>query len=773
MTLNELWHRLKNDIAFRVGTVYAGASWFVVEALDTLGVGPETVRRWALVLAVGFLVVVPVVWLLDRQRRRAGTDAVAAGASGRLGRRGTRRWAAAVVVLFAVAVGLWAFRSRLSGGPVPEAATRLAVLPFQATGSEEVREYGVGMVNLLSAALSDVGGIRTVPSQTVLARVDGGSVPTLEDQLALGAALDAASVLTGTITTFGGNVRINGAIRVVPTGEELATAEVQGPLTEILSLTDRLGVELLRELWRSRAPLPTVRASALTTSSPAALSAFLRGEAFLRALREDSAFHFFERATQLDSTFAMAWLRLADAAGWVVRENDERRLYWAGRALQFIDRLPEREASLVRAYHLRLSGSLAAIDSLVLYAARYPDDPMGQFELGDVRFHTAQLGLHTDEDITRPFLEASRLDPNLALGLVHVLDMTLDHGDSAAFHSALERFARVAPAERVESFHAQARVRWAPTASLLATLAAELKPLHPVRQRTQINHLIGALGNRVRLDPTVPPRAYDAGLDTILSYFGEDRYFQRRALQLRGIHFGTLGMADSVTAVMDRWLALREPSEGPPMPRNVFRAMLRAGEAAEGGLPFQAVAPDVALLEQHLDSLPTLSLVLTGYYAAAGTPERARGLKLPPLEMLAPPGADTVAVRLGAGGIMAIMRGDTTRGLRDFEASLERIGTIGALDPGWRQYGEVLSTIPERRAQAIRILRYQTVHTAVNTGQSFLSLARALEQDGDRAGAREAYGHVLRLWNQADEHRHAARAEAARALERLAGEPPR
>ena len=767
MALNELWQKLKDDVAFRVGTIYAGASWFVVEALDTLGVGPETVRRWALLLGVGFLLVVPVVWLLDRRRRSAtGTDRRVIG--GVPGRRGTRGWAAAVLVLFVVAVGLWAFRARLSGGPVPAAATRLAVLPFQATGSAEVREYGVGMVNLLSAALSDVGGIRTVPSQTVLARAAGGDVLTLEDHLAVGAALDAGSVLTGTITAFGASVRINGVIRVVPTGEELATAEVQGPVADILALTDRLGVDLLRELWRSRAPLPTVRASALTTSSPAALSAFLRGEAFLRALQEDSAIHFFERATELDSTFAMAWLRLADAAGWATSESNDRRLYWAGRALQLADRLPEREASLVRAYHLRLTGSLAAIDSLTLYAARYPDDPMGQYELGDVRFHTAQIGLHTDAEIIGPFLEATRLDPNLALGLVHVLDMTLDQGDSAAFNAALDRFARVASADRVESFRAQARVRWAPTESLLAAFGAELAPLNPTQQRAQINFLTGALGNRVRLDPTVSPRAYDAGLDSILRYFGDDRYFQRRARNLRGIHFGTLGMADSAAIAMDRWLELLDPSEGPPLPRPVLRAVVRVSEAADGGLPFAAVAADVALLEQHLESAPPLSMVLADYYAAAGMTERVRRLKLPPLEMLAPPGADTSGMRLGLGGIMAILQGDTARGLRDLEAGLQRTGTLQALDPGWRQYGEVLATMPERRTQAIRILRYQTVHTAVNTGRTFLSLARALELDGDRAGAREAYGHVLRLWHHADEHRHAERAEAARALERLA-----
>jgi hypothetical protein len=156
--------------------VYAGASWFIVEAADTLGAPTSAIRMVALGLAALFLVLIPLLWFRERaaQRRAAAESSdmhwgVGTGAPRRR-RRGTKRWLATTLGLAVLAAGLWSFRSRLSAGDVPEAATRLAVLPFHATGSDDVREFGIGMVDLLTTALSDVGGIRTVSSRTVLQR---------------------------------------------------------------------------------------------------------------------------------------------------------------------------------------------------------------------------------------------------------------------------------------------------------------------------------------------------------------------------------------------------------------------------------------------------------------------------------------------------------------------------------------------------------------------------------------------------------------------------
>jgi hypothetical protein len=51
-----------------------------------------------------------------------------------------------------------------------------------------------------------------------------------------------------------------------------------------------------------------------------------------------------------------------------------------------------------------------------------------------------------------------------------------------------------------------------------------------------------------------------------------------------------------------------------------------------------------------------------------------------------------------------------------------------------------------------------------------MALAGSLEADGDRAGAAEAYAHVVRLWKNADPHLQPVVRQARDALARLTGE---
>jgi TolB-like protein len=780
--LAALWAYLKDDVAFRVATIYAGASWFLIEAADTLGARPSSIRTFALALIAAFVILVPVVWLMSRRRAASRAESEADlhwGSGGHAAkpapRPGTRRWVTGLIALVLIASGLWAYRAK--AGALPPAAERLAVLPFHATGSAEVREFGVGMVDLLTAALSDVGGIRTVASRSVLARVRAADTDlTEETALAIGRDLGAGSVLTGSVTSFGANVRLTAELREVTKGGLLAAAEVQGPQDAILDLTDQLAVGLLRELWRSRAPMPTVRVAALTTSSPVALRAYLRGEQHLRALRFDSAADHFRAALATDSLFAIAWARLAEATGWAGGGEEDlvtRRQYVA-RALELGDRLPDRERALVRAVDLHLRGSFAAFDSIDSYVRRYPDDPMGWYHLGDTRFHSAYLGRLDDEEIIRPFIESVRLDPALGMGLEHVLDMHRNRGDRAAFDSALVLYARVAPPRRVERFRMQAAVRWAAPDSVVAAFVGAIRRLHPVEDRWLLNGLIAALGPRARLDPNVDPMVHPVALDSLRRIHANDPEWQRRATFLRFLSLAAFGRAEEAFAELDRELAL-DPPNLPPIPRHLIRASWRTGHAAAGELPVDAVRGDARLVEQNINAAPWFPNVLHGYYLATGDIERARKA---PINFDVPPPPNTRPVDREAlsgsfKGWVALLRGDTAGGLAQMEESLERLGYVDAHYVGvpWREVGKILSHIPERRRQGIRMLRWSILFEAEGTGDSYLALARALETEADREGARAAYAHVLRLWEGADPYRQAAYTDAKQALIRLTAEP--
>ena len=67
-------------------------------------------------------------------------------------------------------------------------------------------------------------------------------------------------------------------------------AQVDGPADSILPLVDRLSVALLRDVWRSREPLPSLDLGSLTTDSIAALRAYLQGERYYRRADEPLAY---------------------------------------------------------------------------------------------------------------------------------------------------------------------------------------------------------------------------------------------------------------------------------------------------------------------------------------------------------------------------------------------------------------------------------------------------------------------------------------------------
>jgi tetratricopeptide (TPR) repeat protein/TolB-like protein len=766
-----LWERLKHDLAFRVATLYAGASWFLVEALDTLQMQPPLIRRTALLLAMLFipLVAAALLW----QRRGAALRVAGAAAA----HRGGRRWALALTAVLSLSLVLWAFGTR-AAGDVPVAAERIAVLPFHATGSAEVRELGIGMVDLLSAALSDVGPIRTVASRTILARVgEHGTTLSLEAARAAARDVGAGSMLTGSITSFAGQAQLRAELRAVATGEVMASAEVRGPESDVMALTDRLAVSLLKELWRARSPMPSIRTAGLTTDVPAALRAWLRGEQHLRALRFDSAMSYFHSAVAADSTFSLAWARLAETTGW--GEGADERLVaqreFVERALASASRLPDRERSLLRGYSLRLQGSFDAFDSLQAYVTRYPDDPMGWYQLGDARFHAQYLGRFESAEVIEPFLKSTQLDPTFGAGLIHVLDLGLARDDRELFDRTLPLFTRFGEGKRADAYQARARIRWAPPDSLLSIVARELRALKLPEERQAARNLIGTLGQRVRLDPALDPLLYVRAADTLKVIATGNRQIQNDAHWRRIWGLTASGrIADALTE--------HEHLDLSP-PRSMDPAMVRAGwrvvTMVDAGMPAERIRADAAILEAALpDVLEYAGGALFRYYSYIGDEASARSI-VDEMEQLPPPPflreLDDQALGDTFRGWAMIELGDTTYGLRALEEGLRRLGFEDANYVGlpWNQYGRILTRVPGREDEGLRMMRRHVSINAPLTGSVWLDIARALDRRGDARGAREAYQHAFRFLRNSDDAFAARRQEIESALSRLSGEPVR
>lgn len=471
-----LLERIRQARLVRVLLVYLGASWVVIEAADLLQdqlslpdwVVPVTI----ILLLVGLVVVGATAWVQGSpttdQREAAGEvptdwelDLPDLARSLRGGRLPHLTWGRALtggLVAFLALFGLAALLFSGDDGPGPAelmadpAAPALAVLPFRASGPD-LASWREGMVDLLSRNLDGLGALRAIDSRTVLARwseiVGDGGTPDLADALAVASRTGARWALMGSAVEVGPRVRVSADVYDVAAGDRLAGASAEGTPDSLFSLVDALSVDVARALLEREDPdLSGLRLSSITTESPQALRSFLAGEASYRRMSFREAIDSYERAVELDPGFALAHYRLGSARGWVSGPADDsaRRAAYEHRA-----RLPEREALMVEAEYRSRTGRLPSGVALLREGVRrYPDDPEIWYQLGDIYIHWGPQLLISPGEAERALSRAVELDPGFAPYRIHLVDLALARGDSAAAARHLEIETRLAGPESRE-----------------------------------------------------------------------------------------------------------------------------------------------------------------------------------------------------------------------------------------------------------------------------------------------------------------------------------
>lgn len=478
MPAPRFWPRLRESRLVQVLLVYLGASWLAVQIVGDLQdmlqlpawIGPVTL----ILLGVGLLIMLATAWVQSHPAAAARAaseeipssweldlpDAVRAVKAGRLPHLTWSRALAAGAVAFCLlfgAAGVYVvLRSDVDVfGPATVSADvapdGIAVLPFTVRGGN-IDEWREGMVDLLSTGLDGAGGVRAIASRTVLARwhdVIPDSIDA-DQNAALDVARDVGAryALIGSAVAIGPSVRLTVDVHELEPGRtvHLGQAQVEGAPDSVLVLVDRLGMETLGLIFRAAgADLPRVDLASVTTASLPALKSYLKGEATYRTGDFGLAAEEYERAIAADSLFALAHWRLSQALGWnesiaSVRARDAHE-----RAIELADRLPAREALIVRASVHTRNNDPAGIPLLQQAVQRYPDDAEAWYQLGDAYLHVtgARVGWEEARDA---FERAITIAPRMAPYHIHLLEATLRHdADTVALRERLEAFGQIAP----------------------------------------------------------------------------------------------------------------------------------------------------------------------------------------------------------------------------------------------------------------------------------------------------------------------------------------
>lgn len=235
-------------------------------------------------------------------------------------RRSLAHWTiTATIALLLLSAGITAWHSGLLARSRSHLDPALiAIAPFQVAGGDAgLGSLGQGIIDLLAVRMTGEAGRQAVDSTTTLAAWRGLTRGTADQRetlpLRLAREIGAGEVLDGTIVrTAGVTLTISARIRSTADGRVRARASVTGRADSIPILMDRFAASLLA----LDAGESEDRLTALTGTSLAAVRAYLAGRLAYRSARYEAAVADYARALELDSSFALAAVELASAAGY-------------------------------------------------------------------------------------------------------------------------------------------------------------------------------------------------------------------------------------------------------------------------------------------------------------------------------------------------------------------------------------------------------------------------------------------------------------------------
>ncbi|MDH4351665.1 MAG: serine/threonine-protein kinase, partial [Gemmatimonadota bacterium] len=362
-------------------------------------------------------------------------DAVSSGAGYRFqGQRQRRRGllvAALTAVVALAAFAFWPRGFRVEGDP----RLSLIIYPFEnQTGDASLGYLEEGAMNLLGLAVGQWRDLRVFDDErtaSLLRRKKITDAAALDFDRAQELARDAkvGTLVLGDIRREGDSLTVEAKIHDVRTGERLATEIVRaGWGADPRPLFDQLAARILRISGAAAGERPDLVTQ--TTQSLEAYQAYLAGVGHLQHFRIDSARVDLERAIALDSTFALAYVRLRDVVGWegAPGSADQRRALIA-QAQRYSASLPPRLRTLIQYYAAYEANEFARAREIAGgMIERDSTDVEAWYQLGEAHFHDPPPGFppppgHGNAGTAlRAFQRALALDSGYVMAYRHILD---------------------------------------------------------------------------------------------------------------------------------------------------------------------------------------------------------------------------------------------------------------------------------------------------------------------------------------------------------------
>jgi TolB-like protein/Tfp pilus assembly protein PilF len=338
---------LKRRNVFKVGIAYLVGSWLLIQVadilLDNIGAPAWVLQALFVALGVGFFITLFFAWAFEmtpegvkREKDVDRNQSITPQTGKKLNN--------AILVLMAVAIAYLLFdkfsvegpdpiptpatgvaENSLSGEPDPALEIRpeaapvinrqsIAVLPFDnRSNREEDQFFTDGIHDDLLTTIAKIGSMKVISRTSVMEYK--GTTKKIPD---IAKELGVANVLEGGIQRSGNQVRINVQLIDAETDEHLWAEIYDRKLTaeNLFVIQSEISRAIADALHATLSPEEQERINTAPTGNLQAYDAYMRGRQ-LMATRETTrlklATEEFNKATELDPMFALAWVGVADS----------------------------------------------------------------------------------------------------------------------------------------------------------------------------------------------------------------------------------------------------------------------------------------------------------------------------------------------------------------------------------------------------------------------------------------------------------------------------
>jgi hypothetical protein len=665
--------------------------------------------------------------------------------------------------------GRWALSRSGPPSASPAHESRLALMPWVVRGGEGTLDYlGEGMVDLLSGGLDGAAGWRVVDANGLISFVHRECAEGVSQDCGARAArrFGATRYVMGSVVAVGqGRVRLSATPYEIGRGPG-ATVQATGSIDSLERTVNQVARGLLLG-GDSASTNRLTEVAAVTTSSVAALRGYLEGFALFRAGHYCPAVESFKRAVTEDSTFALAYYRLAMADSWGCETASfaEARAA-ADAAVLHSGSLSERDQRMLRAFRAYTFFDVDRADSGYRVQVQiYPDDVEAWYMLGETLMHENYLRGRSINEARESFERAASADLPPIGAPYHLVEIAAMDGRLQEAETLATRFVRLFPSAGPNGDHTwwigfSGRLAAGPsdTTALLRELTSQSRFRRGLASYVAGWHFADlALARRIdslslqTSRPASERRTAESGLATMALGAGQPADARRR--------FADLAKADSLSDLGSLALAATFlPSPASRADLVALRARLARMDSTRAGVT-------------RLSWLALIDLRAGDTAGAAGAARRLAAWRAT---------SDSAVARVLGNGILAEQAWTAGRADR----ALEIMGTAPV--PPSPLDGEDLSSLVTYHS----FVRGELLHAAGRDREALgwylavaehdhdgylapasLRLGEIYEGLGDRRLALWHYGRFVRLWHDTEPALRPWLEEGRRGLRRLAAEP--